>query len=257
MVSVDASATAIDGVTLVTVSLASDGPARRVRVEQRLDGPVWPPRCEGEPERGWDESGYEGVVPADGRLALGYATPAPPAQQPVVVEEREVVPDTADAADEDATTVLQRLGDPSPPRDGVPEPAAVRADPRPDCDTATAAEETPDAPDHSPSPEHRVRDESTAQTVPDRRAGSTDPVTDWLDGVEERVTTLERLDAVETVPEATTALQSTGGLAAGRRSARACAADRRRLLAVADRARRLADRIEATDPPLSSLERLA
>ncbi|ACV47172.1 MULTISPECIES: DUF7857 domain-containing protein [Halomicrobium] len=257
MVSVDASATAIDGVTLVTVSLASDGLARRVRVEQRLDGPVWPPRCEGEPEPGWDESGYEGVVPADGRLALGYATPAPPARQPVAVEEREVVPDAEDAAGEDATAVLQRLGDPSPPRDGVPAPAAVRADPRPDCDTAPAVEETPDDPGHVPAPEQPAGDESTEQTVPDRRAGSTDPVTDWLDGVEERVTTLERLDAVETVPEATTTLQSTGGLAPGRRAARACGADRRRLLAVADRARRLADRIEATDPPLSSLERLA
>jgi hypothetical protein len=79
-------------------------------------------------------------------------------------------------------------------------------------------------------------------------------VTGWLDRVEQRVATVERLDAIQTVPEATTALESVGGIAGGRRAVRATDADRRRLLAVATSARRLAERIETADPPLSTLE---
>lgn len=251
MVTVDATATAADGVTLVTVQLAGDGVARRVRVEQRLDGPVWPPRRQGRPEPGWDEAGYEGVVPPDDGLVLGYATPAPPAGDPVAVEEREVVTqddgDDGDDAPEAADGVLQRLGDPAPPRDAVALP---------DTDGSVVSR-TPgeNATRTTPGTGGDATETTDERTVrPDGPSPPADPVTGWLDRVEERVATVERLDAIQTVPEATTALRSTGGLAGGRRAVRATDADRRRLLAVATRARRLAERIEATEPPLSTLE---
>jgi hypothetical protein len=249
MASVDATATANDGVTLVTVQVVGDGIARRIRVEQRLDGPVWPPRREGRPEPGWDDAGYEGVVPADGRLVLGYATPAPPAPEPVSVEEGEAVPEDEDGDDTLGApdAVLQRLGDPAPPRDAVALPetdGSVVATDRGEDTTRTSRGSGEDAPvptDDRTSPPHGA-------------SPPVDPVTGWLDRVEQRVATVERLEAIQTVPEATRTLESVGGIAGGRRAVRATDADRRRLLAVATRARRLAERIEATDPPLSTLE---
>lgn len=249
MVTVESGATAVDGVTLVTVRVSGDGVARRVRVEQRLDGPVWPPRREGRPVAGWDETGYEGTVPAEGRLVLGYATPAPPDSPPVSVEEGAVVEET-DAAGiaDDPTAVLQRLGDPSPPRDAVSLP---------DSDAGTPTSTGDRAPDEPTGTDERGPERESAQTRTARDGRAADPVTAWLDRVEDRVRTVERLDAIETVPDASEAVGATGGLAACRRTTRASEADRRRLLAVAARARRLADRIESTDPPIETLERLA
>lgn len=251
MVTIDASARGIDGVTLVTVRLSGEGVARRVRVEQRLDGPVWPPRCEGRPEAGWDETGYEGVVPADGRLVLGYATPAPPDEDPVAVEEGAVVRDGAAETDAGGPTdILQRLGDPSPPREAVPlPPTAYEADRSDDESDGQRSGQ-----DGRSEPDSGEQGDAGSDGTPADRA--TDPVAAWLDRVSERVATVETLDDVESVPDATAAVEAAGGFMVAERSVRATAADRRRLLAVADRAGRLAERIEATEPPLSTLERL-
>lgn len=263
MVTIDASARATDGVTLVTVSLAGDGIPRRVRVEQRLDGPVWPPRRAGQPEPGWDETGYEGVVPADERLTLGYATPALPAPEPVSVEELSVArDDSAPTADEDPRRLLQRLGNPSPPRGAVPLPPAQTESAPVDA----VADETPL---HQSQPADRVATDSadpsgahqqavaTEGLLPGDDGGVSDPVTAWLSRIEHRLETLERLDEIDSVPEATTAVGSIGGLTGCERAITASRADRRRLLVLADRVERLAARIDAAEPPLSTLERLA
>ena len=73
------STTEIDGATLVSAIVANphDEPAR-YRLENELDGPVWPPRRRGHPVAGWDESGYEGVLGPGERDSLGYAVPAQP-----------------------------------------------------------------------------------------------------------------------------------------------------------------------------------
>ena len=85
----DWSVTERGGVCLVRVVVENPGPvARRVAVSNRLDGPLMPPRREGVPERGWTDDGFEGTVPAEGRLPLGYACPAPAARPPVAVETR-------------------------------------------------------------------------------------------------------------------------------------------------------------------------
>lgn len=48
----------------------------RVRVQNRLNGPVLPPRQAGIPASGWDTAGYNGYVPAGKRMTIGYACPS-------------------------------------------------------------------------------------------------------------------------------------------------------------------------------------
>lgn len=76
------------GVTFVEVIVEADRPYQ-VRIESRLDGPVWPPRENGRPVEGWDERGARVAVDA-GRTALGFGTPAP--ADPPVVELVDVEP---------------------------------------------------------------------------------------------------------------------------------------------------------------------
>jgi hypothetical protein len=82
MVTLDWETERTDGVTLVRLYVTAEC-RQRVRVENRLDGPVWPPRCEGQPAAGWDDGAFEGVVTPEDRLVAGYATPAPPTDPPV------------------------------------------------------------------------------------------------------------------------------------------------------------------------------
>jgi hypothetical protein len=285
MVTVDASATAVDGVTLVTVTLTGDGVARRVRVEQQLDGPVWPPRREGRPADGWDERGYEGVVPADERLALGYATPAPPAESPVAITEKEPASEDTDGRPTEPAEVVRMLGDPAPPRDAVPLPAESRSASETASDgptsgretggvAAATGSETADCPSANDSDSSECRmslrrdsqqyesasglsaDDATATGAAGDSHAKT-PVAAWFERVEGRLATVERLGEVDTVPTATAALRAAGGLEGARETARAVEADRRRLLAVAQRAQVLAARAEAVDVPVATLERLA
>ena len=92
MVTLDWETERTDGVTLVRLYVTSEY-RRRVRVENRLDGPVWPPRREGQPAAGWDGDAFEGVVTPGERLVAGYATPAQPTDPPAEV----VADDPADA----------------------------------------------------------------------------------------------------------------------------------------------------------------
>ncbi len=113
-----------DGVTLVYLHLHNDEPEpRRVRVANRLDGPVWFPRRRGVPAAGWDEGGFEDVLAAGATRALGYATPAPPADPPATVAwtERAASTEPPESRETDPAAVVRRHGDPRPPRDAVPE----------------------------------------------------------------------------------------------------------------------------------------
>lgn len=122
-------------VTLVELGLSNDRRRRRVRVESRLR-PVWPPRTNGVPEPGWDETGVELVLAPGARRGLGYATPqapdgeAPPASvvgaEALSADEpaEGVAPAgaaaTAPEAEAPAASVVRERGDPRPPRDAVP-----------------------------------------------------------------------------------------------------------------------------------------
>jgi hypothetical protein len=110
----------IDGATLVTVVLQNphDRPVR-VRVENDLAGPVWPPRKRGRPEPGWDEEGYEGVLDPGERTALGYAVPTTGESPAAHVATAE--PATGSTADRNEAPVAAQFRDPRPPR-GVLSP---------------------------------------------------------------------------------------------------------------------------------------
>jgi hypothetical protein len=98
---------------------------RRFRLANRLDGPVWPPRTCGLPADGWDDAGFEGVIEAEHRLALGFASPARPVDPPaeIVWDERESSREPSRESSADSITepnaVVRLLADPRPPRDVV------------------------------------------------------------------------------------------------------------------------------------------
>lgn len=117
------------GVTLVRLLVTSDA-TERIRVRNRLDGPVWPPRRQGVPAEGWTAKGFEGVVDADERLVLGYASPAEPSEPPASVTV--VGPEGEGECAVTPRDVVRALGDPSPPRDAVSSrERTVRSSPEP------------------------------------------------------------------------------------------------------------------------------
>ncbi|MFC7141010.1 hypothetical protein ACFQMA_14390 [Halosimplex aquaticum] len=213
MVTLDWSLERSDGVTLVGLVVAAERPCR-VRIENRLDGPVWPPRCRGQPADGWEDSVFTGDVPAEGRLTVGYATPASPADPPAEVVATEPAPDhDGTGSDETAPArpvptvestpagVVRALGDPVVPRDSVPVPDTSRSEPdgtperRPGGDRSDGpvedcegAAEPTDA-DASPRPEPRQPDRARAAD----RSGEVEKlvvpsgVRAWLRDVEARL----------------------------------------------------------------------
>lgn len=86
-----------EGVTFVQFVVEADRPLR-IRVESRLDGPVWPPRTDGRSADGWDDRGVEAVVDS-GATPFGFATPAPPEGTVVTIVEAEQVTETPEGVD--------------------------------------------------------------------------------------------------------------------------------------------------------------
>ncbi|MFB6161436.1 MAG: hypothetical protein ABEJ61_09715 [Haloferacaceae archaeon] len=122
---------------------------RRVRVENRLDGPALPPGREGVADPAWDETGFEGTVPPNDRLTLGYACRAAPVEPPVeVVDEGRATGPTGTAeGGADAADAVRALGDHAPPVDALPDGAGTT-------EAGSTAERTgasPDGPATGPS----------------------------------------------------------------------------------------------------------
>ncbi|MBP1987976.1 DUF7857 domain-containing protein [Halolamina salifodinae] len=216
------------GVSLVAARLrnrrATD---RRVRLENRLDGPVFPPRRNGVPEAGWDRGGVTTVVPAGGTVALGYACPAPESTPPVAVEAVEPAADRG--GETDPATAVRKLGDHRPPRDVLDR-----------CCDGTESDESVVA---------------ETSTRPRKTTSSTDthePLTDYRT----RIETAEALGAVG-VEGATDLLATNDGLVGVEVLAESLEADATRLRALAAAAETLADRAEAATPPTQSLRRLS
>lgn len=153
-----------EGGALVAAVVVNDAPvARRIRLSARTEGPLHPPRRRGVPEAGWTGDGFEGVVPAGGHLALGFAAAGPVPTPPIEVVDRGRASgdagmvggfgitggardsgggeasagagDTGGAGSGGAsgqseptpTDLLRELGSPAPPRDAVPDPEADAA----------------------------------------------------------------------------------------------------------------------------------
>jgi hypothetical protein len=219
MVSLTCDTTTAGEATLVTLSLSSAEPTH-VRVENCLDGPVWPPREQGVPAAGWNEEGFAGVV--DGHLALGYACPAGPADQPAhIVEEQ---PPT-DEEEPTARSLVRELGDASPPQDAV----GVTVD--------------------SVGSGSEVDSTGTASPPP--------AVTAWLDKIEQRLAHADRLSGATSVAEAADAVDAVGGPDEIRTLRDQLATDREALAAVAERCESLADGVETAEIPIETLARLA
>jgi len=209
-----------EGITLVELVVTSET-TQRVRIDSALT-PVWPPRRQGVPIPGWDESTFEGIVEADAPLVVGYASPAEPVEPPATV---------TGGAGEDETasprTLVRALGDAAPPRDAVP--AGEQATTKPDenaVQTATSSRapetEGVDGPGQFEwGPDRRESGDSRTATGDDRRGtdgtvtidpeppgtaespeesptDDTAAVEKSLERLEQRLSTLEqRLDAVE------------------------------------------------------------
>ncbi|QLH80148.1 hypothetical protein [Halosimplex pelagicum] len=108
-----------NGVTFVTATVSHDrGTAQVVRLENRLDGPVWPPRVGDQTAPAWTDGTWEARVGPDQALGVGYATPAPPLEDGAPLSVVSVTrAGGTDGADPEA--VLASLDDWSPPSDAL------------------------------------------------------------------------------------------------------------------------------------------
>lgn len=318
MVRIDCEHERIDGTTLVTCRLATDARVR-VTVEPTHEGPVWPPRRQGVPAPGWEDGAWTGVVRADAPRGLGYATPTAlgagedgagddasedgagdadgetgdseadnesgdaDGQAPAAITA--VEPAEAGDGPVSARDVIRALGDPSPARDAVPDPATTGStggresaengrstgerrdigapesddrrdseDPKPQDRTDIEDPKSDDEPDdEGGAPGDSTRDEdSVAPGRSDQVAGAA-----RLDAIDDRLQTAATLAAVSTPEEARAAVSDAGGLAAVRALVEQLEADRAYLRRVSERTGDLTARAEETTVPLAALERLA
>jgi len=121
MVTVETDTDRRDGVTLVTARVRNTlGTPQTVRLVNRLDGPVWPPRFGDVTAPEWTDGTWEGTLRPGQCLGVGYATPAPPFDDPDETP-LEVASSTRSTGDEsvDSREVLASLDDWSPPSDTV------------------------------------------------------------------------------------------------------------------------------------------
>ncbi len=231
-------------VTLVELCVTATRP-RRVRVENRLEGAVWPPRTDGVPEPGWDEDGFEGRVEPDTPLVLGYASPAEPAEPPANIAEE------GEPTDREPTpqAVVKALGRREPPRDAMPASGSDGAD-------GTGESDGP-GPDPVPEAEAGATPDSGGWTRTGSDEHSGDPFGAWFVAVEQRLETAEDLTAASSVEEAEAAVERTGGIAAVRRLQKQLQEDRAALARLDQQCSRVRERAEMVDVPVEALARLA
>lgn len=108
-----------NGVTFVTATVSHDrGTPQVVRLANRLDGPVWPPRLGDETAPAWTDGTWEARVGPDQALGVGYATPAPPLADGGPLSVVSVTRATRDGGTS-PEAVLASLDDWSPPSDAL------------------------------------------------------------------------------------------------------------------------------------------
>lgn len=269
MVSLSCTTAESDGVTLVTGRIENADQPRRVRVENRLDGPVWPPRRRGVPAAGWTESGFECVLAADETRALGYACPAPADDPALVVAETEPVdPDDGEPAfepgaavpsiDGTPTGVVRALGSPRPPRDAVPVPDSNEAATAGDTAADPAMASTADASTSSESSSEQSESQGVATASGDEPPSEppVEAVQAWLAGVEARLDLADEVSGTTRLAVVADALERAGGITGVRDVDEQLDEDAKKLRQVAERATALAERAESATIPVEEIERL-
>lgn len=237
-------------VTLVHARLRNERSTdRRVRLRNRLDGPVLPPRRHGVPEAGWDREGTTTVVPASECVAVGYACPAPAADPPVVVDEVTAAEESADA--ETPETAIRELGDHRPPRAVL---GGERAEPPARGAEATGEAGVSGSTTCEPVTRESANYESTNNEPPIDRFPQ--ELRFRLERSRTRIRTAEALATVG-VSDATALLGANGGLRGVESLATDLDADARELRALARTASVLADRAAAAAPPIDALRGLS
>jgi hypothetical protein len=250
----------VDDATLVRVHVTNTlSVPRTVRLENRLDAPVLPPRRRGVPAVGWDDEGLTRRVPADGRVSVGYACRAPPETPPVAADD-DPTDGTAEGAPLDRA--LRSLGDHAPPRsvvspaprDDAPDSASAH-----DCaqssDTVSGSRDAParvtdDAGGRSPderAPGESVADAGLASPSRPSTPAVPETVTAWFRAVEARLATADHLTG--DVEDATPVVASLGGRTGVAVLTSTLEADAAALSRVATRATELADSVDAADVP--------
>lgn len=116
------------GITLVEAVIGNPNASEQtVRVTATGSGVVLPPRVEGYPAPGWDETGYEAEIGGREQLPVGFAVEGTVSDPPVTVE---VIDDSTTTEEgRSATSVLQRLGDPRPAESARRPAGRCRPDP--------------------------------------------------------------------------------------------------------------------------------
>lgn len=242
MATLDWDLTRTGEVTLVELAVGSEFD-QHVCIESQLT-PVWPPRRQGVPQRGWDGSTFEGTVSQDSELVFGYASPAEPAEPPATITATE--PPSADETVR-PRDIVHTLGDASPPRDTFGRTHSEKSERPPvtqestETDQATQVETEPrQGSEHGTDTEHQQPREPTA----------------WFDAVESRVTTTEQLARTTDAGEVRAAVDELGGIEDIRALQAQLNADRRRLTEVQQRSETLAERLASVELPLATLERI-
>lgn len=188
--------TVIGGVALVSVTMDNDtAAALRVRVENDLDGPVLPPRQDGVPVAGWDTDRFIGVIPADGRLGVGYACPVAASTAATVrTDDNPVSVEILGPADGET-------GDPTPPD---PVAATVRS-------LGRAAPPADAIPTKTEPMVSAPRGRRSTQSESDATSRIPHPVSGWLDAVERQIELAERLTDAS-ADEAAAAIEDCSGV---------------------------------------------
>lgn len=228
------------------------------------DDPVEPPATIVETEPVPEDSGGP-PTPDDLVRALGDARPP---RDAVPTRNGSATPDDSPSGDVRATARSSPL-DPSPDhaqpvddsshRDHPPDEHAAKP---PESSSQEKPFDDPVPPDRDGQP----RDRSPADhTSPDRDTPSNDrsavdpgeSMDDWLEAVDRRVETAQRLAAVETAEEARAAVRAAGGIDRVRALCERLDADRARMERTETRRAALDQQLADVDVPLSALERLA
>ncbi|GAA0516265.1 hypothetical protein SAMN04488066_12519 [Halorubrum aquaticum] len=264
--------------------------SRRVRVRNRTDATVLPPRRSGVPEGGWDAAGVTLRLESDERRAVGFAVVLPAGEEvadpPVEITDASPIDDVDSPVDPSAATAnaaVRSLGDHRPPRDalvgsepaerlgvvdgnagnGSTDDAASSSETDPTPSTEDDASTSPIEDDASTSLTDGDADDDTGGHVSRSdlegsrivSAGAED-IDDRLERAERRIERAERLTDAD-LATATDAVDRLGGVTAVATLAERVADDAATLRRLSERASSLAARAEGTDVPTEALERLA